>query len=252
MSLMETLLVEESRGQAGHNYLEYHSERFDYIVKKCREFCPDSRANVLDIGRSQLSSLLLKEYESVTTLGLPLSWKEQFGHEAGSERISDDKSYAGHIVFDLNDAQRVEWIDTRQTFSLVVFAETIEHLYTAPELVLGVLAKTLARDGVIICQTPNASALHKRVKMMMGRNPYELLRVNAGNRGHIREYTRKELIAVGRRAGLTMVFHEYRDYFGASGGTAKKTAIMGLKAAATLLPSLSRGQTIVYKRSMDA
>ena len=86
---------------------------------------------------------------------------------------------------------------------------------------------------------------------MLGRNPYELLRINAGNRGHIREYTRKELIAIGRRAGLTTVSHEYRDYFGASGSLAKRAAITGLKLASTLAPSMARGQTIVYKRTAD-
>ena len=63
----------EIRTQAGHNYLDYHRGRFDYVTRKCCDFCPDQNANVLDIGRSQLSSLLLEEYGSVTTMGLPLS-----------------------------------------------------------------------------------------------------------------------------------------------------------------------------------
>ncbi|HEY1902600.1 MAG TPA: methyltransferase domain-containing protein [Terracidiphilus sp.] len=248
MSLLNTLLAEESRALAGHDYLEYHRQRFDYVVKKCRELCPERRAEVLDIGRSHLSGMLLEVYGSVTTMGLPLSESEQFGHEAGLE-ASDGMSYAGHIVFDLNDAQRIEQIDTRDKFDLIVFAETIEHLYTAPELVLGLLATLLAPGGMIICQTPNASALPRRMMMLRGRNPYELLRINAGNRGHIREYTRDELVKIGRRAGLTTVSHEYRDYFGVQGGAAKKFAV---KAVAALFPTLARGQTIVYKRAEDA
>lgn len=252
MSLLDTLLAEESRAQAGHNYLEYHRRRFEYVAEKCRKFCPDREARVLDIGRSQLSRLLSQEYGSVTTLGLPLSETEQFRHESESVASTDRKSFAGHIVFDLNDAQGVERLDTRERFTLIVFAETIEHLYTAPELVFGLLATLLAQDGIIVCQTPNAVALHKRLRMLLGHNPFELLRINTANRGHIREYTRKELVEVGRRAGLVTVFHEYRDYFGATGGLAKRLALLALKAAAALFPSLARGQTIVYKRAVDA
>jgi len=247
MSLLNTLLAEESRALAGHNYLEYHRQRFQYVLEKCRELCPDPGAEVLDIGRSHLSRMLLQNYTSVTTLGLPLSEREQFGHEAGWGAL-DGKSYAGHIVFDLNDAQTIERIDTDRTFDLIVFAETIEHLHTAPELVLGLLANLLAPGGLILCQTPNATALPRRVMMLLGRNPYELLRINAGNRGHIREYTRAELVAIGRRAGLATVSHQYRDYFRVIGGLAKKTV---LKTVAALIPPLARGQTIVYKRTLD-
>src|ERR1700761_1823371 len=83
-ALLTTLLAEEARAQSGHNYLEYHRQRFEYVVEKCRQFCTDRHTRVLDIGRSQLSRLLLREYESVTTLGLPLSDGEQFRHESES------------------------------------------------------------------------------------------------------------------------------------------------------------------------
>jgi SAM-dependent methyltransferase len=247
MSLLSTLLAEERQAQAGHDYLAYHRERFDYVMEKCRELCSDPAAEVLDIGRSDLSRRLLKVYGRVTTLGLPLSDHEQFGHEAGLG-AADGKSYAGHIVFDLNDAQTVEQIDTQRKFDLIVFAETIEHLYTAPELVLGLLATLLAPGGMIICQTPNASALQRRIMMLLGRNPYERLRIDAGNRGHIREYTRAELVMIGQRAGLETVWHEYRNYFGVQGGWAKKVT---QKMVAALYPPLARGQTIVYKRALD-
>jgi hypothetical protein len=102
---------------------------------------------------------------------------------------------------------------------------------------------------VIICQTLNASSLKKRIMMLLGHNPYELLRIDARNRGHIREYTREELIKIGSRAGLSTVSHEYKEYFGVKGGPVKKFV---LKAVAALFPSLSRGQTIVYKRAADA
>lgn len=246
--MLNRLLAEERLALAGHNYVDFHRERFDYLIEKCRELCPDGRAKVLDIGRSHLSSMLLQVYGSVTTLGLYLSAEEQFGHEMDSQ-ASNGRPYAGHIVFDLNDAQSIEQIDTDERFAVIVFAETIEHLYTAPELVLALLANLLSPGGIIICQTPNASSLRKRVMLLLGRNPYERLRIDAGNRGHIREYTRHELISVGRRAGLSTILHEYQEYFGVKGGRMIKTL---LKVVATVCPSLARAQTIVYTPAVDA
>ena len=246
--LRDRLLAEESNALIGHDYLEYHRRRFEYVLRKCVECCPDPSASVLDIGRSFLSQMLLQRYGSVTTLGLGLSELQQFGHEAGSIGTTGAKSYAGHIVFDLNAAQTVERIEVPQEFALIVFAETIEHLYTAPELVLGFLEKLLAPGGVIICQTPNAVALHKRIQMVLGHNPFERLRIDERNRGHIREYTRKELIEIGYRAGFDTVSHEFQDYFGVAGSWLRKAGILCLKTAAALHPSWARGQTIIYRR----
>ncbi len=252
MSLYERLLTEENAALGSHDYIEYHRRRFEYVAAKCREFCPRRETKVLDIGRSHLSRLLLDSYDSVTTLGLALAGVEGFGHAAGMEEIAGHRRYAGHLIFDLNDAQTAERIGSDQKFDLIVFAETIEHLYTAPELVLGVLTSLLAPDGLIICQTPNAVALHKRLVLMAGRNPFERLRINAGNRGHIREYTRRELIEIGNRAGLETVAHEFRDYFGITGGPAKRLAGRALKVVARMVPSLARGQTIVYRQIRES
>jgi 2-polyprenyl-3-methyl-5-hydroxy-6-metoxy-1,4-benzoquinol methylase len=250
--LADRLLAEEALAFTGHDYLQYHRRRFEYVMRKCAEFSPDRSVSVLDVGRSSLSRMLLERYDNVTTIGLPLSAQEQFGHEAGTIDTASTKSYAGHIVFDLNYAQNVERLDLNQKFALIVFAETIEHLYTAPELVLGLLGNLLEPGGLIICQTPNAVALHKRILMALGFNPFERLRIDVRNRGHIREYTRKELIEIGRRASLDMISHEYRDYFGVAGGWARRVGILFLKAMATLHPPLARGQTIIYRRSVDS
>jgi hypothetical protein len=82
MSLQSVLLAEERQSQASHNYIEYHRQRFSYIIQKCKELCPDRKTRVLDIGYSRLSYLLLEAYDDVTTLGFPLSGTEQHDREA--------------------------------------------------------------------------------------------------------------------------------------------------------------------------
>jgi hypothetical protein len=61
--------------------------------------------------------------------------------------------------------------------------------------------------------TPNAVALEKRIKLVTGYNPYELIRLNKDNPGHFREYTVRELKTLGEEAGLKLIDHETSNYF---------------------------------------
>ncbi|HXZ33144.1 MAG TPA: glycosyltransferase [Terriglobales bacterium] len=248
MPLRSKLLAEEIRAHADHDYLKFHKQRFEYVVSKCQELCPSRSTKVLDIGRSNLSRMLLEKYDSVTTLGLPLSDNGEFGSDAkcSHESGSFADGYSGHIVFDLNNAQTVDALDWQQKFDLIVFAETIEHLYTAPELVLNLIKSLLADSGVIVCQTPNAAFLTKRIKLLLGQNPYERLRMSTINRGHIREYTSDELIEAGARAGLVCVASEYKNYFGVEGTGLVRAARQVVDLISRIFPSMRRGLTVIY------
>jgi 2-polyprenyl-3-methyl-5-hydroxy-6-metoxy-1,4-benzoquinol methylase len=160
--------------------------------------------------------------------------------------VDGGRQFRGHIVFNLNDAQKLHPSGVPEPFGLIVFAEVLEHLYTAPELVLHVLESLLARDGIIVCQTPNAAALHKRLKLLAGINPYERIRVDSGNPGHFREYTKPELVDVARRVGLHVLEHQYADYFGAPQGVLAAAAARALEMIGKIWPAFRRGQTIVY------
>ena len=58
-------------------YLEYHSKRFLYVLDKTQEYKSARSTAVLDVARCTLSDLLLEKYESVTTIGFPLSATQQ-------------------------------------------------------------------------------------------------------------------------------------------------------------------------------
>ena len=243
-SLAHAMLARERAKYAEHDYRSFHSKRYDYLIAKCLVHRPSPDTAVLDVGRSILTMRLCRHYRRVTSLGFPLTSEQT---EAAAELVAASPVTLDHIEFDLNNAMTVERLDRVDKFELIVFGETIEHLTTPPELVLNFLKSLLVNNGIIICQTPNAVALHKRIKMLLGHNPYERLRFEAANPGHIREYTKHELVEIGQSAGLQLIEHEYRDYFDAEGSRLRRVAIAVSKAVSTCVPSLSRGQTIIYK-----
>jgi hypothetical protein len=130
-------------------------------------------------------------------------------------------------------------------FDLIVLMEVIEHLYTPPEVVLAYLGSHLATDGVMLVTTPNAAWLKNRIKLACGKNPFEALRSDRKNMGHVREYTKKELEVALVKAGLQVVKFSRLGLYHFSG---KKDRVYS--AVADLLhPSLSRTLVAVCKKS---
>jgi len=233
--------------EARQRYLSEQGPRFAATLKHCIALCTDRNAAVLDVGRSRLSSLLFGHYDQVTTLGLNLDVTRNYAHSVGWEP-PQGKDYGGHIVRDLNTTPPGPGPQIDRRFDLIVFAEVIEHLYAAPEAALAQLRDLLKSDGLILCTTPNASSLAKRVKLLFGHNPFELLRGDLNNPGHIREYTRAELVDLGRLAGLGVVMHRYLNYPAHSRGPVVKSIARSVSRTLSLTcPSLCDYQMIVFR-----
>jgi hypothetical protein len=215
------------------------------VFQLCKYLKESPEASILDVGKSYLSQLLGTHYKSVDTIGYPLNED----HYLSSKGVSGEgQSENSHIIYDLNSAAYGESIASEKKYDLIVFAETIEHIHHAPQFALYALSEILKDNGYILCQTPNAVALHKRMYLLFGLNPFEKIRFDPKNPGHIREYTRNELISVGAESGLVSIQHEYRDYFGFHGSMFSKVGVGLLKAICRFVPSFSRGQTIIYKK----
>ncbi len=82
-----------------------------------------------------------------------------------------------------------------------------------------------------------------RYHLLLGRNPFERIRSNRLNLGHFREYTRDDLIDLGRVAGLGIVRHRYLDYFPHAGPFQ-----IIRSALREVFPPLRSGQTIIYDK----
>jgi SAM-dependent methyltransferase len=198
----------ESCGQESrHRYLDLHKARRADIMRLCKSWVPNPSARVLDIGRSELTACLLNYYKHVHTLGFDPSVDD-----GGHREISKMDDTVHHITFNLLDSHNVSaWPDT-ECFDLIVFSEVLEHLSVAPEYVFAFLSSLLSSDGVLVCTTPNAADISKRIRLVLGRNPYERLRFNSTNPGHIREYTGQELREIAARVGLNCTSHSYFNW----------------------------------------
>jgi|SRR4051794_17041925 2-polyprenyl-3-methyl-5-hydroxy-6-metoxy-1,4-benzoquinol methylase len=192
--------TEESAG-FNPGYLAFHAPRYEFLATLVAGRVR-ADARVLDVGRSPLTARLARR------LGRPV---DSLGLEPDATLAS-----GRHRRFDLNDTQWPErWRRDLGPYDAVVLAEVIEHLHTAPELVLGYLRRLLVPGGRLFVQTPNAAALWKRRALLLGHNPFERIRADPGDPGHFREYTAGELRQILRGAGFTVERVWMKFYFDA-------------------------------------
>jgi len=213
-------------------YLNYHSQRFAFVVNLINKmvFQNDGTLEVLDIGPHFLI-IAIKNFVNTDLRVSTLGWK--------NERLVPDYMIHKHYNFDLNKTQdERDWIDIGD-FDLIVLAEVIEHVYTSPNHVLRFLCTALKKNGILIIQTPKAVSLSKRVLMLRGKNPYELIRDNNQGPGHFREYTMKELVTFCENCKLTPVLKIYSDYWCSENW---------LRILEKLIDRFKQGLTIVCKK----
>lgn len=176
----------------GEPYVGYQAPRFAMVLAMLGHYV-GKETRILDVGRTMLTEMIESLYDRpVDSIGFEPD--ASLGHGAH------------HFQFNLNDAQNpAKWRKDLPGYDVVLMAEVIEHLYTAPSLVLGFLQSLLRPGGVLLVQTPNALALGRRLSMVFGRHPFELIRENPTNPGHFREYTAAEIQRYGRQLGLTVL-----------------------------------------------
>ena len=183
----ERYSAKEIRGD-DRGYLAFHAPRYAYLLKELeRRLTPGAR--VLDIGPSRLTDLIRDRFAiQVDTLGFGADQDGPRGH---------------HFEFDLNRSQSRDWwrMDL-PSYDVIVMAEVIEHLHTAPQLVLQFVRTLLDDRGLLLLQTPNAAGLSRRIKLLFGRNPDEMIRLDTSNPGHFREYTVAGLREIAAQSGL--------------------------------------------------
>jgi 2-polyprenyl-3-methyl-5-hydroxy-6-metoxy-1,4-benzoquinol methylase len=91
-----------------------------------------------------------------------------------------------------------------ETFDVVLFCETLEHLAISPYIVLTEVRRVLKKDGILVLSTPNMAALVKRLKLLIGRSqlhPFTSSRNSATHLNdlgydHVHEYTKSEIKSV--------------------------------------------------------
>jgi trans-aconitate methyltransferase len=218
-------LQQQPRSHDEQVYLRTHSRRYALLLKLVEGMSP---RRILVVGPSFESTLFREQLPEATvnTLGwldhrFPLREHEQ------------------HVQLDLNAGDYPEL----EPHDVVICGEVVEHLLVPAERVLRFLATGLAPGGHLIVQTPNATSLPKRLRMLLGRNPYEPIRDEPTNPGHFHEYTLREIRAAVEEAGLAVEQLHTANYF--DHGSRKNRAY---RAVGRLLPpTLREGITVVAR-----
>jgi hypothetical protein len=249
-------------------YRAFHAPRYRYLLNVVERYLPVGGPGdrVLDVGLSPFTEILRRHLgRLVDTLGLEPRVREPFSDSAydatdnGQEMKKAPDPRSQHFQFDLNalaDSRAARPALPR--YGLIVFAEVIEHLHTSPLLPLTFFRDHLVDGGCLVVQTPNAASLGKRLKLLAGLNPYEMIRDDRGNPGHFREYTARELRRLAARAGFTVIHLDRRFYFDArhadhaqDGAAGKPRPWLGAVknvVYSVLPPFLREGMTAVLRR----
>jgi trans-aconitate methyltransferase len=189
-------------------YIECHSKRYAYLLntigKLIEQRADAGPVTALDIGPGFQTRLMQAAFPDLEVDTLGFADAARMGFLQGAVRR--------HHEFDLNNFQFDDRDVGLDRYDIIVFCEVIEHLYTMPEKILARLRPHVKPGGVVVVQTPNAVQWRHRVRMLMGRNPFE--RISHYRMGHYREYTAAELYEIAAAAGFDICSLELRNYFG--------------------------------------
>lgn len=226
-------------------YLRCHSKRYSHLLAlltKLRQSIPSDHVRIADIGPSFFTELLAQHFTSdeLTTIGFTHD-ESRGAHLPSGVRLPEES----FIHFDLNETSRRNRWPMIRAVHIVVMAEVIEHLHVAPSHLFRFLHSILADGGFLILQTPNAASLIKRLTLLFGRNPYEMIRENAENPGHFHEYTRRELEELAHSAGFSIHLFQNINYFNRLNSLER---LYGF-AQAIAPASMRDGMTIVLRKN---
>jgi hypothetical protein len=188
-------------------YLYFHAERLAFTTSLVQTIVEKGNVKkLLDVGPHLLTYCLSQKLDpqpDIFTLGF------------ANHRLFPERFAKKHFEIDLNYWQSTEISSKDANFDFIIFSETIEHLYTSPKkvfLFLSGLLNNKPGSGMLI-QTPNATTLYKRIFMLLGINPFELIREERSNPGHFREYTLNELKQYAKDAGFEITVQKYCTYW---------------------------------------
>ena len=184
------------------DYIEFHKYRYLYLLQIIQDLLTKvnkSQASILDVGPMFQTNLIRDRFPgiAVDTMGenYPINHLRK-----GEKHIEKDLNFPG------SDTDSIH-----PEYDIILFAEVVEHLYTPPEEILSYLGKHLLKNGFLIIQTPNAVAIHKRLKILIGQHPFDFLSPDL--RGHFREYTSGELSKMLQSSGYEARKIEHKNYF---------------------------------------
>ena len=217
-------------------YLDYHRRRYEYLLEFVERILQGQvhrdgePLRMLDVGMSHQTLLVRSVFPDInlSTLGF---YDHRFEPMEG----------VAHTDFNLNEADNEARWPSLEPFDVILLAEVIEHLHVPPKRVLAMLRYLLRPGGVLLIQTPNPINLARRLALVGGKSPFEIIRDDVNNPGHYCEYTVDNLTYLGEVSELEVLEYSVKNYFG------QRKPLYNL--ACNLLPGqMAEGITIVLRR----
>ena len=184
------ILEKYQLNEVDKDYFESHKERFNIMVNRLKELVQPGQ-RIANIGLS-IFDLIAKEI--VKSSGA--SYYSIIPNANYLNNFSKEFVESVDIVkADITNSQTFGKLIG--TFDIVMFLETIEHLFYNDDDILNNVSSLIKNGGKMMFSVPNAVEIGKRFRTMFGKNPYwskELI-INGvyGGYGHIREYTLSEI-----------------------------------------------------------
>ncbi|MGC8622156.1 MAG: class I SAM-dependent methyltransferase [Caldisphaera sp.] len=200
------------------DFLEYHRIRLNnllkflsYMVNTKKRECPHlKRIKVLNIGLSVFDLIVKEKLSSFENLDYYVAIPSlNFGK-------ANDYDGINLIKLDIcNFGQEI--LEYNEVFDLIIFSGVLEHLFCSDRIVFENLHKLLRKGGLMFLAVPNSTSFLNRLKLLIGRNVHwtkeDILGgTEFGGYGHIREYTKYELIDLVSPKFEIVKFLSINDY----------------------------------------
>ncbi len=187
LKALSDIKKEDKLNQAQVDYLDFHRDRFDKLIKIITR--EDRKNSILEVGCGIGVILRVCSRLGYTSL----SGCDRFE----KSKILIDKYSVKYEKCDLA-ANRLPYPDN--SFDLIVFSEVVEHFNFYPLRILTEFRRILKKRGKIIITTPNQARLNNRIKLLFGKSICWDITKDSDKGAHYREYTEKELSYLLRKA----------------------------------------------------
>jgi SAM-dependent methyltransferase len=190
-------LDDESEKICGERYTEVHKWRSIHDVL----FLPTINKNyrILEIGPS-ITSVMLKQLTGATVEALCI--------DTLNRNFLDPFSIPLHLCDISRDTPPLP----SESFDIILFCEVLEHFIIAPDKALGTILSLLKPGKYILFSVPNFASIQKRVQLLFGKNPQNLLADDIPYYTHLREPVYGEAKHWWEKAGASIVREGFTNY----------------------------------------
>lgn len=220
------------------NYFQNHQHRYKNDLRIIQKY--STRGRILEIGSLPCHLTYCLKKLNYSVIGLDIS----------PERASDFIKKADIDVRKCDiETERIPFPDN--SFNLIIFNETFEHLRIDPISTLKKINRVLKPSGSMILETPNLYSLFNIIKFNLGfgiNNAYDEFEKlhSIGHMGHVRVYSTSEVIKFLQNTGFIVVKVTYKMNFSGK----KKSGFRSLfkkmiDMVAWTLPKLRSHQVII-------